>query len=100
MCAWTIFSDLAIRLVKSKSKTFTSYCHEELTNLFVHIESHLFLTKWGNIPFGCLLVGIMSSYALGELLEVFEEIRLHSIFAHAEQMLQHALGLRIWCIPQ
>ena len=74
-----------------KNKLFTFLLHEQLTNLFIHVESQPLLSDNGDIPFLYLLVGNVSPDALRELLEVIKEIQLHGIFAHAEQMLESTL---------
>jgi hypothetical protein len=71
-----------------------------LTYLLVDVESYLLLPNHCHIPFQDFLVGDVPSDALRELLEVVEEIRLHGIFAHAEEMLESTLRLLVGCIAK
>ena len=66
---------------------------KKLANLSVDVESHLLLPDHSLVPLNYLLVGNMTPDALGELLQANEKIRLHSIIAHPEKMLQCTLEL-------
>ena len=76
------------------------FLHHQIANHFVHVKSHLLLSNNGNITFAYFLIGNVSPDALRELLEVVEEIRLHGILAHAEEMLESTLRLLVRCVRE
>jgi hypothetical protein len=88
-----------------KNKLFAFLLQKELANLFEDIKTHLLLPNNACVTRKFLLIGNVTPDALCELLEVFEEIRLNIITAHAEKMFQCTLTLLVWqefkahCLP-
>ena len=78
-----------------KNELFPFLLQKKLANLFVDIETHLLLINYTHVPLNYLLVSNVMPDALRELLEVLEEIRIHSIIAYPKQMLEHTRTLLV-----
>jgi hypothetical protein len=88
-----------------KNELFAFLLQKELANLLVDVKTHFLLPSNAYITLKFLLIGNVRPYALHGLLEVFEEIRLHIIIAHVEEMFQCTLTLLVrqvsnaYCLP-